>query len=280
MNHFITKLNRKLNQELERIDLEEQNRLTKAQKSIYCLKNALIQLKAFVLDYTFKNHEEEIEFFKKVKPEIFSKLIYFTRLYSIESRRPFVSSETETEFLRDELDRINSFFKDHLQFYQYYRMNSTFLDDKCFLRGREDLHLFEDSMLCFVDPDFSTSHDYMVAKIMANDMLVVFLNTELEKIKFKTANPNWGQLGDAELNLQWTDSKASLVELIYALCEVGVINKGRCEIRQLSACFGQVFDINLTDIYRTFLELKLRSNPTRFIDSLKIALLRKIEEEA
>ena len=255
MHQFINKLNKNLNYQLENIDLEEQDLLKKTQKSISCIKNALKQLKAFVLEYRFKSDEEEIEFFKKNKPELFSKLIYFTQLYSIETRRPYGSHEMQTEFLREELEKINLYFKTHLQFYQYYRMNSTFLDDKCFLRGKEDLHLFQDSLFHIVDPEFSTTHDYMVAKIKANDMLIVFLNTELEKLSLKNANPNWGQLGVLEPNLQWTDSKSSIVELIYALCEAGVINKGRCEIRHLSACFEQVFNINLTDIYRTFLEI-------------------------
>ena len=280
MYNFITKLNKTLNAQLENIDLEEQSLLNKARKSISCIKNALKQLKAFVLEYTFKSDDEEIEFFKKIKPEIFSKLIYFTKIYNIESRRPYGTHEIQIEFLGEELEIINSFFKSHLQFYQYYRMNSTFLDDKCFLRDKEDLHLFQDSLFHIIDPEFSTTHDYMVAEIMANDMLIVFLNTELAKLSLKNANPNWDQLGGFETDLQWTDSKSSIVELIYALCEAGVINKGRCEIRHLSACFEQVFNINLTDIYRTFVEVKLRSNPTKFIDSLKVALLRKIEEEA
>lgn len=280
MKSFITRLNKNLNAQLEIIDLEEENLLIKAKKSIPCIKNALKQLKAFVLEYTFVNVEEEIEFFKKTKPELFSKLIYFDKIHNIESCRPYGSHELQIDFLRGELEKINSFFKTHLQFYQYYRMNSTFLDDKCFLRDKEDLHLFHDNLFSFVDPDFSTSHDYMVAEIMANDMLIVFLNTEIEKIALKISNPNWGQLGIPGMDLEWTDSKVAAVELIYALCGTGVINKGNIGIRELSACFSQIFHINLTDIYRTFVELKLRSNPTKFIDSLKVALLRKIEEES
>lgn len=279
MNQFVTKLNKSLNSQLQSIDLEETDLIKKAQKSIRCIKNALIQLKAFILEYTFRDEDEEILFFKEIKPDLFSKLIYFVKLFNIESRRPTGSHEIQEIFLRRELEKLTFFFNNHLEFYQYYRMNSNYLDDKYFIRGKEDLHLYQDSLMFYVDPDFSTSHDYMVAKIIANDRLEVFLNTEIEALSIKSTNPNWGHIGDSVQNLQWTDSKTSLIELIYALHAAGVLNKGNCEIRELSAFFEQAFNIRLTDIYRTFLEIKIRSNPTKFIDSLKAALLHKMEED-
>ena len=160
-------------------------------------------------------------------------------------------------------------------------MNSTFLDDKCFLRGKEDLHLFHDSLIYFVDPDFSTIHDCMVAEIMSNDMLEVYLNTELENLNNKANNPNCGQFGISGTgSLQWTESKTALVELIYALQASTAINKGEVDIKELVSNFELVFNVKLTDIYRTYVELKNRNTPTKFIDNLKVSLLRKIEEES
>ncbi len=232
MHQFVTKLNKNLNNQLQVINLEESDFIIKAQKSIVCIKNAITKLKNFVLNYSFVDEAEEIYFFKKTKPELFSKLIYFTKVYHIESRRPTGSREIQEKFLRYELEKITSFFNSHLQFYQYYRMNSTFLDDKCFLRGKEDLHLFHDSLIYFVDPEFSTSHDCMVADIMSNDMLEVFLNTELENLNNKANNPNSGQLGISGTgSLQWTESKTALVELIYALQASTAINKGDVDIK-------------------------------------------------
>jgi len=36
--------------------------------------------------------------------------------------------------------------------------------------------------MIYVDPDFSTSHDYMVSEIIANDRLKVFLSTEIDAL--------------------------------------------------------------------------------------------------
>ncbi len=280
MVSFTTKLKKEINIKLQAIDLEETDIIIKNQKSVHCIKDALSQLKAFILKYSFQNEEDEILFFKELKPDIFSKLIYHVKIFNIESRRPLGSYEVQKKFLCQELAKLTFFFNNNLEFYQYYRMNSTYLDDKYFIRGKEDLHLYQDSLMFYVDPDFSTSHDYMIAKIMAHDRLEVYLNKELEALSIKASNPHWGQPGFCDNNtLQWTDSKTALVELIYALYASGSLNKGHCEIRELTAFFEQIFNVRLTDIYRTYLEIKVRSTPTKYIDNLKAALLRKMEED-
>ncbi|MDD3323085.1 MAG: RteC domain-containing protein [Paludibacter sp.] len=280
MKNFALKLNKELNVKLQAIDLEESSIISKAQKSILCIKDALSKLKTFILNYTFVSEEEEILFFKEIKPGILSQLIYFVKINNIESKRPMGSFEIQQNYLFCELEKLTLYFNSHLEFYRYYRMNSTFLDDKFFVRGREDLHLHLDNLMVYIDPDFSTSQDYMVAKIIANDRLEVFLKTELDALSIKNSNPNYGQVGISGNNsLQWTDNKTALVELIYALYACGSLNDGRCEIRVLTAIFEQIFNVRLTDIYRTYLEIKVRSIPTKYIDNLKTALLRKMEED-
>ncbi len=279
MQNFVSKLNKTLNTQLQAIDLEEIHIIEKAKQSTHCVKESLTNLKDFTSSYTFNDECEEIWFFKEAKPELFSKLIYFIKLFKIENHRPVGSREVQEKYLKNELEKLTYFQNNHLDFYRYYRSKSTLLDDKLFVRGKEDLHLFEDSLMYYLDNDFSTSHDYTVAKIMANDRLNVFLNAELETLAIKSANPNWGQLGNFGSGIQWTDNKTSLVELIYALYAAGVFNNGKCEIRELAALFEQAFNIRLNDIYRTYVEIKLRSTPTKFLDTLKSTLIHKIEED-
>ena len=68
MIHFAAMLNKSLNKQLLAIDLEESNLIKKAQKSIICIKSVLSKLKTFTLNYAFKNEDEEILFFKEIKP--------------------------------------------------------------------------------------------------------------------------------------------------------------------------------------------------------------------
>ena len=280
MKNFSLKLNKDLSNQLQIIDSEESNIIIKAQKSIVCIRSALSKLKAFVLESNFKNEDEEILFFKEIKPGILSQLIYYVKLNNIESKRPIGSLEIQQDYFLRELEKLTFYFNSHLEFYRYYRMNSTFLDDKFFVRGREDLHSHLDNPMIYIDPDFSTSQDYTVAKIIANDRLEVFLKTELDALSIKANNPNWVQLGSLESTpLQWTDNKTALVELIYALYALGSLNNGHCEIRELASFFEQAFNVKFTDIYHTYIEIKNRTNPVRYIDNLKAALLRKMEED-
>lgn len=280
MKNFTLKLNKDLNAQLQKIDSEEIDLIKKSQKSIFCLKNSLNTLKAFTLNYTFKNEDEEIQFFKEIKPGILSQLIYHVKINNIETKRPMGGTEIQQNYLLCELGKLNMYFNSHLEFYRYYRMNSTFLDHKCFVRGKEDLQLCIDSLMFYIESDFSTSHDYMVAEVIANDRLEVYLKTELDALSLKVNNPNWGQsviLGSA--TFQWTESKTALIELIYALYATGSINNGSSEIRELTAFFEQIFNVRLTDIYRTYIEIKGRTTQTKYIDYLRSSLLRKIEED-
>jgi RteC protein len=279
MQPFITKLNKNLNAQLQKIDLEETSIIIKAQKSIVCLNSALSKLRTFILNYNFKN-EEEILFFKVIKPGIVSQLIYFVKINNIERKRPMGSNEKKQTHFLHELEKLSFFFNSHLEFYGYYRMNSAFLDDKIFVRGREDIHFHIDNPLIYIDPDFSTSMDYMVAEIIANDRLEVFLKTELDVLTIKDSNPNWGQLGMVgNTTLKWTDDKTSLVELIYAIDALGSINKGQCEISVLTALFEQVFNVRLTDVYRTFIDIRGRETPTKYIDNMRAALRQRMGKD-
>jgi hypothetical protein len=129
-----------------------------------------------------------------------------------------------------------------------------------------------------IDNDFafSTSHDYKVARIMANDLLSVYLNSELAALDRQT-NHRRNYLKEG--TYCWTESKIALVELIYALQSSGCINNGTGDIKDIAALFETDFNIDLGDFYRTFLEIKVRKNPTKLLDNMRIALLKKIEEQ-
>ena len=80
--------------------------------------------------------------------------------------------------------------------------------------------------------------------------------------------------------LKWTASKTALTELIYALYAQGVFDKGNADIKAIAKVFEQMFDIDLGDFYHTFMELKARKiNRTKFLDSLRDALIRKMDED-
>lgn len=56
-------------------------------------------------------------------------------------------------------------------------------DEYYFVRGNADLRLCTDSAQFDKDPNFSTGYDYKVAKIIANEMLRIYLNKRLVKLE-------------------------------------------------------------------------------------------------
>jgi len=276
MDAYISDRIKTLNSALEQIDNDFANILKKAEKSIYRINNCLKELRKYINLNKFDSQTEEILFFKEIKPSIYSKLIYFVEIFNIESRRPAGSILAQKKYLQRELKKMENYFAENLDFYQYYRNKMTFLDDKIFVRGKYDLCLYADPSVYDADPNFSTSHDYKVARIMANDLLSVYLNSELAALDRQTNHrKNYMKEGTC----CWTESKIALVELIYALQTGGCINNGTGDIKDIAVLFETAFNIDLGDFYRTFLEIKVRQNPTKLLDNMRIALLKKIEEQ-
>lgn len=91
--------------ELEFIDV-----LTNAPQIISSLELGFEKLKWLISNYEFKEQNEEIIFFKIQKPKLFSKLIYYQKIYHLELNRPVSSYQTQRFFLERELEHINIFW--------------------------------------------------------------------------------------------------------------------------------------------------------------------------
>ena len=91
-------------------------------------------------------------------------------------------SYLKKEYLKKKLDVIQDFNDKILDFYRYYRSGATYLDAAYFVRGQPDTEQYLETFYYERDPQFSTNADFKVAKIMANDMLEVYLKNEIDKI--------------------------------------------------------------------------------------------------
>lgn len=275
MVKFITNLESELESKLLFLSLEFEKPLKRAEASILEITDALKKLKSFVLRFKFSSDAEEIDFFKNHKPLILSKLIYYNEVFRIETRKPSGGEKMIRKYYQMELNKLKVFFEENVDFYGYYRTNSTFLDHKYFIRKKLDVKLSLDSFVFETDSRFSTSHDYKVAKIMANDLLEVYLNDEL--LKLNKQSEEQYRISTPKTKLVWSDNKTSLIELIYALHCKGSFNNGIADIKEISAYFEAVFNVELGDVYRTYLEIKNRSSRTKFLNTLEELLNQKME---
>lgn len=270
---------KKLDDELVILKIDLENVLERAEKGIKLTKQALKDVKDLVTDHEFESAQSEITFFKKTKPRLFSKLIYFVKIFDIESKRPRSSNKSQIKYLNRHIDKLQNYFNDNLEFYQYYRRNATSLDEHYFLRGLADVRSCPDTFHFFTDEQFSTSHDSTVATILAFDLLIIYLKKEIELLEKNNDSETGNQSIPKQSKLLWTGNKTDLIELIYALHSCGVINRGTTGIKEIAAAVEQLFNVNLGNYYHTFIEIRSRkSNLTKFLDILKESLLKRSKE--
>lgn len=278
MHKYSNKKFKELEEHLNFLELECDNTLIMAQTAIEITLKTLNGLKKKLLNYKFKNTKEEIYFFKKAKPRFLAKLIYYNEIYKVETSKPYGGKKVIRKYLYKELNKLKRFFDDNLDFYKYYRTGSTYLDHKYFLRKKHDIKLNLSTHYFESDHRFSTSHDYKVAKILANDLIEVYLEDQLSQLDRTENDLNNHKL--IKMDLQWTESKTALIELIYALHAQGVFNNRNADTKTIAALFETIFKIDLGDYYRNFLAIRIRKKGrAKFLDQLKRKLIEYMDAQ-
>ena len=276
MNSKATQLLSKLNEQLNFTDLEIDDPIQRSESAINIIINSIEKLKIIFEKEKVKSQEVEIDFFKNVKPRFTSKLIYYNAVFKIETKKPHGGERILKKYLNNELDKLKRYFDNNLDFYKYYRTGSNYLDHKYFTRGKFDVKLALDSFYFEVDHTFSTSHDFKVAKIMAHDLIQVYLEDKL--LMMENREPKEKSQVNPKVKQTWTGSKVALIELLYALHTEGVFNNGASDLKDIAEYFENVFNIDLGQYHRAFLEIRMRkSDQTKFLNSLKEKLVKRME---
>lgn len=276
MKLFSEHLLSELDKQLQSIHSKTDNPINYAEQSIKTLIPTFEKLKTEFLKHSFENKSEEISFFRDTKPQFAANLIYYNEIYNIETNKPFGSKKTIRKFYNLELLKLQTFYVENKEFYKYYRTGDKSLDNKYFIRGKHDLKHTLDSFYFQADSRFSTSHDYKVAKIIANENIKTYIETEISKLKQKVENNSFITNTKTQ---KWTGSKVALIELIYALHTEGVFNNGTSELKEVTTFFEKTFNIDLGQFNRAFLEIRTRkSERTKFLNTLKEKLILRMDD--
>ncbi len=255
-------------QELRRIENTSKNNLEYHSKAILVCQDHLSGLRQEVAGKGFKSVEEEITFFKKTKQVALHLLVYHSELKSFELEFPIGNRAFQKKYVRKEQEKRNGFFRSHSDFTQYMELGLTHLDRYFFTREFvSGIHGFH-AVSCYRDPDFSTSHDLLLATLMANKKLLDHLEErlcELDKPRFKELPKS---------TLKWTSSKTALTELAYALYHGGAINNGHADIIEIAQALELIFNSPLGDVYRGFVDIRSRKKDrTKFLNMLTTSLI-------
>ena len=264
MKTFSNNLLLELETKLNNIQSLYNNPIEYAEHGIKAAIKAIQKLKTFFNSYNFENTAAEIEFFKGIKPEFASRLIYYNEIYNIEIAKPACSEKALKKYYKSHQIKLEEFYLENADFYKYYRSKNTALDKKYFLRRKHDIKFTLDSSYFQSDQTFTTSHDYKLSKIKALDKIQLFLERRI-----KNEAPLVNNTTDPKL--KWTASKVALVELVYALHAEKVFNGGTKSLKDTVTVFESAFQIELGQFNRSYLEIRNRKSmeKTHFLNTLK-----------
>ncbi|GAA6765719.1 RteC domain-containing protein [Flavobacterium sp. CGRL1] len=257
----------------DKISSETSHLIDEAYQMTLYLKEVLHNARECVLNEGFKNEAEEIEFFRSIKPLILGKLIYYNKVFRIETICPVKDGQIYQKFFMNQLRQLKTQFKECVlesYFYRYYRSGRTDRDAEYFIRGKINYSDGLNSYVFEIDHQFSTYYDFQMARIIANELTYNYLIT---KISPEASSTSLLENQESTKDIFWTDSKNALIELIYALHASGVVSHGKIGIRKMTLVFQILFRIPLGDVHHSFHRMKDRAGTrTSFLDHLKLSL--------
>ena len=106
MNAKINEQLHDLTEQLNFIDIEIDNQISQCEEAIEICIKALDNIKKIVQKINFGSQEDEIKFFKEMKPNILSKLIYYNAIYNIEAKKPYGGERILKKYLNNELSKL------------------------------------------------------------------------------------------------------------------------------------------------------------------------------
>lgn len=244
------------------------------------LNEMLCTIKAEVLQAGFKDEQQEIDFFRNIKPQILGKLIYYNKVFRIETTCPVNNGKIHQSYYENLLKNLKSEYKESIcneDFYRYYRAGRSDRDYTYFRLGQINYHDGLKSGVFEIDLSFSTYYDNKIAHIIANELLYTYMLTKVNPEE----NPDMVLInGDANKDISWTNSQNALIELIYALYASNSIAHGKIGIRKLALIFQVLFRTPLNDIHHSFHRMKTRAGSrTAFLDQLKISLEEYMDKD-
>ena len=280
MEIVLSKILSQIRHQEDRLSSQMMRTVDEAYQMTLYLNEMLGTIKAKVLQDGFIDERQEIDFFKNIKPHILGKLIYYNKVFRIETTCPVSNGEIHQSYFENLLKTLKLEYKESIcneDFYRYYRAGRTDRDHIYFRLGQINYHDGLKSGVFEIHLSFSTYYDNKIAYIIANELLYTYMITKISPEK----NPDMIMInGDTNRDISWTNSQNALIELIYALYASNSIAYGKIGIRKLALIFQVLFQTPLNDIHHAFHRMKTRAGSrTAFLDQLKISLEEYMDKD-
>lgn len=254
--------------------LDSLSPLERLKQALLLTSEAISEIKKDVLENGFAMVDDEIYFFKSVKPSFYALQRYEVDRYNIVVNAPVGTSEMVKGYYEQELLYIIRFFKLHAFHYQYFRTGARELDNQYFMRDGKpgDIPVLEgfDPF-----PGFSTPLDYLFSKFIAYERL------QLELIDKLTELYSNKPAAKSAPKLKWTGDTINLVEIAYGIWLTNQINNGQASMSEITRFLEEIFAVHIGDPNRRWQDITRRKSisPTKFLDLTISEINKRIDNE-
>lgn len=135
-----------------------------------------------MIDYTFNDSQEEVLFFKNLKPMFTSEVIFYSWAVKAVSNCP-KGKNRALESYDCESRRLSDFFEANREFYIYYISGDSRYDLDYFTGGAQSIRCEFDEIPIESNLSLSSSHDLLVAYILAAKRYSQFLKQKFAKFR-------------------------------------------------------------------------------------------------
>jgi hypothetical protein len=265
-----------LKAELSLLDGEAIEPIFRLRHTLPLIIGIINDVKAEILEIGFAIEEEEIYFFKHIKPAFYALQIYELSLHNLVARKPVGTREMLKVYFEEELLFISHFFKTNAFHYHYYKTGATELDDRYFVRDATPGRI---SMMEIIDPvpGFSTTLDLTFARFIAYERLQLHLVDELTAL----FSEQKVLLKKAALQLKWTGETINLAEVAYGLWLTGQLNHGKASMAEIVRWLEEIFSVHIGEPHRRWQEIAQRKSvsPTKYLDFMAAEVKHRLENE-
>jgi hypothetical protein len=129
------------------------------------------RVQADLENHDFISRDEEIEFYKEIKPLFKSQIEYYNLLYQAEILKPTENTAELKEFWAREQMKLDKFINENAVFYAYYQSAATHRDYEYFLTAVQD----DDSRIRVYADD-------LIATLLALEKFSIYSKIELSKL--------------------------------------------------------------------------------------------------
>ena len=114
MKHSLHTIILEIHNKEDKISSQSKRVIDEAYEMTLYLQDLLFEVKKQIVERGFKNDEEEIKFFRTIKPQILGKLIYYNKVYRIETTCPVSNGKMYYSYFSNQLANLKRDYVEHL----------------------------------------------------------------------------------------------------------------------------------------------------------------------